>query len=57
MENYMKELLADGNVTIAASDRGQFLSACALRGIDVVNTDACDYDGESYERYDVVARP
>lgn len=55
MKDCMKELLSNGNVTITESDSSQFLTTCALLGINVVITDACDYNGESYERYDVVS--
>lgn len=54
MQEYINELLKEGNVTLPAADSSAFLSACALRGVAVEITDACDYDGQEYERYDIV---
>ena len=54
INEYVTELKCEGNVTIPQSDSDQFLTACAQLELTVEITDACDYDGVSYERNDIV---
>ena len=54
MNQYINELLADGNTTVQDTDRAAFLTKCESKQLNVIVTDEADYKGHVYTRYDLV---